>query len=124
MVQVSDQTTAVNVLGYLSSQFMITTGPGDVLRLHGELDLASAPRLEAALGARSLRDCQELVIDLSDLAFAGCAGLAVLLAEHHRRRAAHSGLLLVAPTDGLRRILSVTGIDAVLNIRPADVTAA
>jgi anti-anti-sigma factor len=120
MVQVSDQTTAVNVLGYLSSQFMITTGPGDVLRLHGELDLASAPRLEAALGARSLRDCQELVIDLSDLAFAGCAGLA----EHHRRRAAHSGLLLVAPTDGLRRILSVTGIDAVLNIRPADVTAA
>ena len=124
MVQVSDHTTAVNVLGYLSSQFTITTGPGDVLRLHGELDLASAPRLEAALSTRPRLDRQELVIDLSDLAFASCAGLAVLLAEHHRRRATNSSLLLIAPTDGLCRILSVTGIDAVLNIRPAHVTAA
>lgn len=124
MVRIPGSTIAVARADGPPQPFAITTGSGGVLFLHGELDLATAPRLEGALRARSRRDHAALVVDLSDLDFSSCAGLAVLLAEHYRRRAENSRFLLVAPTRGLWRTLVLTGADAVLDILPAGAAAA
>lgn len=124
MVQSSSCAVAVDDSAYLPPTFMVTTGSRGVLCLHGELDLAVAPRLEDALRAGGCPAVRRLVIDLSDLTFCSCAGLAVLLVEHHRRRAVNSSLLLTAPTDAVRRVLSLTGLGGVFNIRSAGAAAA
>lgn len=100
-------------------QFMVTMTPGGVWCLHGELDLATAPQLQECLQTGRPTNAAQLVVDLSDLTFSSCAGLTVLLAEHHRRQAAGARLVLTAPNGALRRILFLTGLDTVLNIWPA-----
>jgi anti-sigma B factor antagonist len=56
----------------------------DVLALHGELDLASAPQLERELVDAPATDGKGLVIDLSGLEFMDSTGLHLLLAANQR----------------------------------------
>ena len=54
-----------------------------VVVIRGELDLATAPDLEAALTGR-LDAGQDVVVDLRELAFMDSTGLRVLVASHVR----------------------------------------
>jgi anti-anti-sigma factor len=93
-------------------------GPYPTVRLRGELDLTQADRLREALDAVLARRPHLLVADLSGLAFTDCAGLAVLV-HAHRRQDAHGGLLLIHGVRPLvRRVLTLTGLDACLHLVP------
>jgi anti-sigma B factor antagonist len=92
----------------------------DVLCLHGELDMASAATLDAALGlvdnvsARSTG----LVIDLADLQFIDSIGLTRFV-RLHQRLARHGGhLALRNPKPNVRKVLEVTGLADVIAIEP------
>ncbi|GAA4431302.1 STAS domain-containing protein [Actinokineospora soli] len=84
--------------------------PGTALvSVRGELDLATAPVLDAHLAA--VRDpC--VVVDLSAVDFLGVAGITVLL--QHRERA--TAFRLVARTRVVLRPLELLGLDAVFEI--------
>jgi stage II sporulation protein AA (anti-sigma F factor antagonist) len=76
----------------------------------GELDLASAPTLWAAL-ARVLRgEHRSLVMDLSRLTFSDCAGLRPI--RRAVRQAAQSGTIveLRDAIPSVRRVLELTGL--------------
>ena len=76
----------------------------------GELDLASAPTLWAAL-ARVLRgDDRAVVMDLSRLTFSDCAGLRPI--RRAVRQAAQSGTMveLRDAVPSVRRVLELTGL--------------
>jgi anti-sigma B factor antagonist len=93
-----------------------------VVRVDGELDLATAPALSAAIAALE-QPCDRIVLDLSTLAFIDSTGLSPAVAEY--RRAARDGFdLVVAGADGqVLDVLRLTGLDVTLPLAP-DVRAA
>ena len=90
------------------------------LALRGELDMASAPELEAALGRLCREGVGEIVIDLRELEFIDSSGLRALLVAKDACAQAGSGFFLV-PARGRqqRRIFEMTGLVSVLPWREA-----
>ena len=72
-----------------------------VVVIRGELDLATAPDLEAALTER-LDAGQDVVVDLRELAFLDSTGLRVLVASHIRAEGGDASFLIVRPDRGRR----------------------
>lgn len=89
------------------------TGTADhqVVRLHGELDLAYAAPVRAALAGVA---GAEVVVDLGDLRFIDACGLSALLAA--RREMAEQGRRLVLTGAGaqVRRVFELTGLGQLL----------
>jgi anti-anti-sigma factor len=80
-----------------------------VAMLRGELDIAAAAGAAAALGALVSRE-GEIIIDLSDLEFIDCRGLAALAGIRAQARQAGGDVLLAAPQPQPQRILAATGL--------------
>ena len=80
------------------------------LRVSGELDIATAPRLAAALQGE-IRPGTSVTLDLADLAFIDAAGLRVLVAVS--RTVGPAGrVLLRRPSSIVQRVLAVAGLTA------------
>ena len=88
-----------------------------VVVIRGELDLATAPDLEAAIKSR-LDDGQDVVVDLRELDFMDSTGLRVLVAAHGRVEGTEQRFLIVRPPPGasIERILAVAGVERVLDL--------
>ena len=100
--------------------FSISTSDRDgraVVVIRGELDLATAPDLEAAIAER-LDAGQNVVVDLRELAFMDSTGLRVLVAAHARVEGGEQSLLIVRPRPGatIERILAIAGVENVLGM--------
>jgi anti-anti-sigma factor len=78
------------------------------VRPTGELDLATASRLE-----RALRDAQaeasQVVLDLRDLTFLDCSGMRVILGAAQRARCAGHRLTVVPGPAQVDRVFTLTG---------------
>jgi anti-anti-sigma factor len=87
-----------------------------VVVIRGELDIATAPDLEAALTER-LAAGQDVVVDLRELAFLDSTGLRVLVASHARAGRGQASFLIVRPHAGapIERILAIAGVESVLD---------
>ncbi|MFI6297667.1 STAS domain-containing protein [Nonomuraea sp. NPDC050790] len=84
-----------------------------VVRLAGDLDKLSAPRLKQRLVELSEDGCHALELDAARLDFCDSSGLWVLV-EHHRRLTALGGTMRLSGVHGiLQRVLDVTGLKAV-----------
>jgi len=76
-----------------------------VLRLDGELDLASAPELSAAL-ARTFDDAAKpVVLDMAGVGFIDSTGVRMLL---EAQNLAGRDLALMAPSRAVTRVLDLT----------------
>ena len=102
--------------------FSISTSDRDgraVVVIRGELDLATAPDLEAVV-TELLDEGQDVVVDLRELAFMDSTGLRVLVAAHARVERADGGptFVVVRPLPGapIQRILAIAGVDSVLDL--------
>jgi anti-anti-sigma factor len=94
----------------------VETMPGGaaVLRVLGDLDLATAPRLEAVI--TDVGASPRIVVDLSSCTFLDSAGVRVLMravGEPARRRVA-----LVSADPGILRVLEITRVDTLLDVYP------
>jgi anti-anti-sigma factor len=74
----------------------------------GEIDLCTAPLLREALLDTEDRDVPNVLVDLSRVDFLALAGVHELRAANDRRAAAHTRLVVAAPTTAARRTLSLT----------------
>jgi anti-sigma B factor antagonist len=88
-----------------------------VVVIRGELDLATAPELEAAIQGH-LDDGQDVVVDLRELDFMDSTGLRVLVSGHARVEGTEQSFLIVRPLPGasIERILAVSGVEQVLDL--------
>jgi stage II sporulation protein AA (anti-sigma F factor antagonist) len=77
--------------------------------LQGELDLASAPRLEERMVAIDDDDPVRVLIDLAGLKFIDSTGLRVLLLADARARERGYELLLRAGGETVQRVFEMTG---------------
>jgi len=87
-----------------------------VVVLRGDLDVTGAADAEAALAALVARD-QNLIIDMSALAFIDCACLSVLLRVQARARRGGGDVVLAAPQPSVRRLLALTRKDEVFCVQ-------
>jgi anti-anti-sigma factor len=86
-----------------------------VVRVRGEVDIATAPRLRGALAEEQWRRQQEsaaapLVVDLSEVTFMGACGLGVLVRALGEARRSGGDLVLRNPTSTTMRMLDLTGL--------------
>jgi anti-sigma B factor antagonist/stage II sporulation protein AA (anti-sigma F factor antagonist) len=89
-------------------------GSTSLVRLAGELDLATAEELRARV--RELRREPRLVFDLAGVEFLDVTGLGVLL-ETSRLLAEHGGsVLLRRPRPMVRRMLSLLKLEDALHV--------
>jgi anti-sigma B factor antagonist len=88
-----------------------------VLRVCGDLDLETAPRLLA--GAEPHLDTGDggLVIDLSEVTFIDSSGLSVLIRINQRVTAANRRLAIIAPPPHVAKAFEITGLNQVLPLR-------
>jgi anti-sigma B factor antagonist len=92
--------------------FTVTQEQGtDSVRIlpSGELDMFTAPILDAALRAAESAAPRRIVVDLGRLLFMDCRSLRVLLRAHERAGKGGWGLSVVHPAGEVRRILELTG---------------
>ena len=101
-----------------------------VVQPRGELDLATADTLEAAVDeaiAATLGTASDgtegrprLVLDLRRLSFIGSTGLHLLVELHRRSQSDGFQLTLIAPAAPVDKAILLCGLDQVLPFVPAD----
>lgn len=89
---------------------------GDVvtISLAGELDIATAPRVDAALADAEAGDARSIVLDLSDLTFMDSTGVRLVLSAHARSRADSARLRLTRGPIAVQRVFELSGVDKTL----------
>jgi anti-sigma B factor antagonist len=87
---------------------------GTLVRVGGELDLATTPELERALA--DVDSTQPLVIDLTGCSFLDSSAVRVLLTTAKRAETGGGGAAVVAPDPGIRRALEIAGVATILPI--------
>jgi anti-sigma B factor antagonist len=107
-----------------SQAFDITQHERDgsiVLRLAGELDVATAPRLKSAVDAACASGAEEVVLDLRSVRFIDSSGLRQILQARETCEEHSKQLLVIAELQaGPRRLFDVTGAGDVLRWRDAE----
>jgi anti-sigma B factor antagonist len=93
-------------------------GDHEVVIAIGEIDLYTAPRLQSELAAVIARTAPttRVVFDMSGVEFCDSTGMNVLLSCLRQARERGGELELAAPRPAVRKILSVTGLDAVFTV--------
>lgn len=87
-----------------------------ILAVGGELDLASAPKLERAVERACESGGSLVVLDLAELSFLDVAGAHTLLSSNRRLRESGKRLGLINVQRQLGRLLSLTRASEVLRV--------
>jgi anti-sigma B factor antagonist len=87
-----------------------------VLWLQGELDASNRDRLHSAISSALENHPPLLVVDLSGLEFADCAGLSVLVWAHKRLAGCGHRLVLTGAKPTVARLLYLTGLGTYLHL--------
>ena len=78
-----------------------------IVALSGELDMADAADVTAALTAAAAGR-RKVIVDLAGLAFIDCSGAAALVRARRRAQQAGATLLLAAPQRRVRRVFELS----------------
>jgi anti-anti-sigma factor len=81
-----------------------------VLRVAGEIDLATCPSLQEAFASDTVQTATELVIDLSEAGFMDSNGLHALVDITREIRGRGGSVSLRAPSEPIHRMLEIAGL--------------
>jgi anti-sigma B factor antagonist len=90
-----------------------------VIEPHGEIDLATAPSLKAALDAGIDAGARCVLVDFEHVASLDSTGIGVLLSAERKLRARGGKLIVVCDDPLIRRVFEIAGLTDVLNITPS-----
>ncbi len=93
------------------------TGSTAIVRLAGELDLATAPELTDVL--RGLEPgCKRIILDLTSLEFIDSTGLRLAVTEHDRASMDGFEFVITGAAGAVLKVLRLTGLDVTLPLAP------
>ncbi len=81
------------------------------LRVSGEIDLTSAPKLDDEIQSLIEQSVRTLTLDLSSVAFMDSTGLRVLLKASKLLESSGGKVVLLKPSEPVRRLLEVSGLE-------------
>lgn len=93
-----------------------TVAGRDVVRVSGEVDLYTAPRLRQWLIDLVSDGATHLVVDLDQVEFLDSTGLGVLVRGRNQMRAQEGTFTLVCTQERILKIFRITGFDQVFTI--------
>jgi anti-sigma B factor antagonist len=85
-------------------------GDVHVIGLFGELDLATAGRVEQELCRVEATDASSIVVDLSGLTFMGSTGVRLVVEAEARSRADANRLKLLRGPHTVQRVFEISGV--------------
>jgi anti-sigma B factor antagonist len=88
---------------------VVSTAPL-VVKVSGEIDLASGPKLLDQLTGLMRRHGTRLALDLGGVTFMDCAGLNVLLAARRHARLDGGSVRVLRPSWRVWKVLTITGL--------------
>ena len=86
---------------------------GIIVFVAGPIDASTLTEVSAVL-TEAQRDGRTLYVDLSGVTFIDSRGLGALLAANERAREGAAALRIHAPSDAVRRLLTISGVTAVI----------
>lgn len=96
-------------------------GERSVLRVRGELDVYTSPRLRQAIVDLVTAGQTDITVEMSELAFIDSTGLGVLVGALRRVREVSGELRLVGVRPNVFRAFEITGLTKVFSIsEPSD----
>jgi anti-anti-sigma factor len=98
-------------------QISVDIAPAEaVVRLVGEIDMLTAPRLAATVNDLLGEPPPRVVLDMTGVTFCDSQGLGTLVVLSRKATTAQSVLVLVNVADFLIRVLDITGLRSALMI--------
>ncbi|MET7478172.1 STAS domain-containing protein [Streptomyces sp. NPDC005648] len=95
----------------------VTAGKdGAVLRVGGEIDVYTAPKLREAILELVDAGASHIIADLREVEFLDSTGLGALIGAQNRLRTRDGSFRLVIASDRILRIFRITGLDKVFEI--------
>ncbi len=85
-----------------------------MLRVVGELDIATGPRMSQALSGACSAGGDRLIVDVSGLSFMDASGLRLLVSVHHRCVEEGRGLVVRGASGIVRRVFEIAGLASLL----------
>jgi anti-sigma B factor antagonist len=92
-------------------------GTTAIVRLAGELDLATAPELAEVLQGLE-PSCKRIILDLTGLEFIDSTGLRLAVTEHSRASADGFEFVIAGAAGAVLKVLRLTGLDVTLPLAP------
>ncbi len=92
-------------------------GTTAIVRLAGELDLATAPELAEVLQGLE-PSCKRIILDLTGLEFIDSTGLRLAVTEHGRASADGFEFVIAGAAGAVLKVLRLTGLDVTLPLAP------
>jgi anti-sigma B factor antagonist len=89
-------------------------GGATVVRVEGELDMATSSSFEEVLDAEDLGE--QLVIDLTDCTFLDSSAVRLLVEAARAAQQANGNVSLVTGDPGIRRVLEIAAVDTILPV--------
>ncbi|HEY6776590.1 MAG TPA: STAS domain-containing protein [Thermoleophilaceae bacterium] len=90
----------------------------ELLAVEGEIDIATSPRLIAALNEAVTDTTGAVLVDLSAVEFMDSTGLALLIRAERRIGRRGRGFAVVCPEGPVRRIFELTDMVETLRVKP------
>lgn len=87
-----------------------STGSLDIVRVQGEIDLASAQKLRSRLDGL-IGNGRHILVKLNEVTYTEACGVRVLAEGYARAKSLNQTLVLVAPSPMMRRILKMVALD-------------
>jgi anti-sigma B factor antagonist len=91
-----------------------------VVTVTGELDLATAPQLEAVFEGVDATPSDRVLVDLAGVTFLDSSGIRALVRAKRRLDGVGAGLFLEALSDSARQVLDISGVLEALTERRDD----
>ncbi|MFD0774475.1 STAS domain-containing protein [Streptomonospora algeriensis] len=88
-----------------------------VMRLRGELDLASVDRFEQTAGTAEIVYGPRMIVDLTELSFIDSVGLGALARLHRRLIRTGGAFTVIVPPGKIERIFHYSGLKGAMDIR-------
>lgn len=95
----------------------------ELLAVAGELDIATAPRMIAALNEAVVDLERPLVVDLSSVGFMDSTGLALLINAYRRVKRRGQGFAIVCPGGPISRVFEIADMVESLHVCPDSASA-
>jgi anti-sigma B factor antagonist len=97
---------------------VVWLGTAAVITLPAEIDIANADQIREDLLLTLNRGAATLVVDMGGTTFCDSAGVNALVRAFKRASANSTQMRLVVAAPGVQRVLSITGVDHLIDVYP------